>query len=272
MTMHEQAKRFINCGMYAFTDRLRSSWQALFAEFLLMHKSTVTIERSIRFETDLSILRDPNMLLGHTCGYPLMRFLQADCYPVCVPIFDIDGCQGKYYSSKFIVPANSRMQKLSDCRGMIAAINGPDSNSGMNVLRHAVALLGNPPFFSKVVISGSHLNSLSAVANGEADVAAIDSVSFAFINDEWPELVERVTIIDHSETTCGLPLVVPFSEQNTPDTRGITDQLNQALARLSGKHRKSLHLTGFESVNLDDYQSIIDLETFAKQAGYAELA
>ncbi|NNE63159.1 MAG: phosphate ABC transporter substrate-binding protein, partial [Gammaproteobacteria bacterium] len=95
---------------------------------------------------------------------------------------------------------------------------------------------------------------------------------FAFINDEWPALVERVKTIGHSQETCGLPLVAPFSEKNNPDSADITDQLNQALSRLSKKHRKSLHLTGFESVTLDDYQSIIDLETLAKQAGYAELA
>ena len=270
--MSRQVKRFINCGMYAFTDNLRDAWQALFAEFLLIHDSKVNVEPVIRFETDFNMLRNPQMLLGHTCGYPLMRNLQADCYPICVPLFDVDGCQGKYYSSHIVVAADDRATKLLDCRGMTAAINGQDSNSGMNVLRHAVALLGNTPFFSKVVVSGSHLNSLSAVANGEADVAAIDSVSFAFIKDEWPALVERVKTIGYSEATCGLPLVIPFSEQNNPDSRGITEQLNRALSRISDKHRETLHLTGFESVVFEDYQSIIDLENRAQQAGYTELA
>lgn len=270
--MKAQAKRFINCGMYAFTDNLRNAWQALFTEFLVIHKSTIAIEPAIRFETDLDLLRSPDMLLGHTCGYPLMRFLQADCYPVCVPLFDVDGCRGKYYSSNIVVPADSRVKKLSDCRGMVAAINGRDSNSGMNVLRHAVALLANPPFFSDVVVSGSHLNSLSAVAHGEADIAAIDSVSLTFIKDEWPALVERVKTIGYSEATCGLPLVIPFSEQNKFNSKGITDQLNQALSRLPDNHRNSLHLKGFERVNLDEYQSIVDLENLAQQAGYVELA
>ncbi len=270
--MNAQAKHFITCGMYAFTDKLRNAWQSLFCEFMLMYKSGDHIEPIIRFETDFDLLRNPAMFLGHTCGYPLMRFLRSDCYPVCVPLFDVDGCEGKFYSSHIVVSADSEIDKLSECQNGIVAINDQDSNSGMNVLRHAIASLGNPPpFFSGVIVSGSHLNSLTSVANGETDVAAIDSVSFALIKDEWPELIGRVKTIGYSEVSCGLPLVIPASERENLDPQGITQALNQALSRLSDSHRDTLHLAGFEDVALDDYQSIIDLETYAAQTGYTEL-
>ena len=125
--------KFITCGMYAFTDPLRNAWQALFDEFLKIYKQDQNVQDTIRFDSDFPVLRDPGLLIGHTCGYPLMRFLRDDLVPLCVPIFDLPGCQGKFYSSHIIVPAESNIQSLSDCKGLVAAINGRDSNSGMNV-------------------------------------------------------------------------------------------------------------------------------------------
>lgn len=270
--MSTATRQFITCGMYAFTDKLRIAWQSLFDEFLLIDESEHAVESTIRFETDFDSLRNPDMLLGHTCGYPLMRFLRHDCQPVCVPLFDFEGCSGKYYSSRIVASVDSDIIELRDCRDKIAAINGYDSNSGMNVLRHAVSLLGIPaPFFSKVIESGSHFNSLSAVADGRADVAAIDCVSFALIKDEWPELIDQVKTIGFSAATCGLPLVIPNSRQWNIDPESITRALELALTGIPDKHKKTLHLAGFENVTLADYQGIIDLETQAFEAGYTKL-
>ncbi len=48
---------------------------------------------------------------------------------------------GKLYSSRLVVAANTGIESLDECNGKIAAINDPDSNSGMNVLRYAIATL-----------------------------------------------------------------------------------------------------------------------------------
>lgn len=269
--MNAPIRRFITCGMYAFTDNLRDAWQALFDGFLRNYPYNYAVEPSILFDTDYDLLRDPQMLLGHTCGYPLMRFLHSECHPVCVPLFDVEGCNGKFYSSRFVVSANSQISNLSQCRNHIAAVNGADSNSGMNVLRHAVAQCGQPPpFFSAVIESGSHLNSLQAVAEDRADIAAIDCVSYALIHDEWPELTSRVKTIGYSAATCGLPLVVP-RENPYLSLITVTQLLNDALQVLREDHRKALHLVGFSGVSFEDYRGIIDLEAEAVQAGYSIL-
>ncbi|MDH5356510.1 MAG: phosphate ABC transporter substrate-binding protein, partial [Gammaproteobacteria bacterium] len=142
--------QFITCGMYAFTDPLRRAWQGLFDEFLKI-SGQEDIQSTLHFDSDLTSLRNPDLLIGHTCGYPLMHFLRDDLVPLCVPLFDLPGCDGKYYSSHIIVPARSNLYSLSDCKGLVAAINGHDSNSGMNVLRHAIALMEpDRPYFSAV--------------------------------------------------------------------------------------------------------------------------
>jgi ABC-type phosphate/phosphonate transport system substrate-binding protein len=142
----------------------------------------------------------------------------------------------------------------------------------MNVLRHAIAGL-NPatPFFASVIHSGAHLNSLTAVAEGRADVAAIDCVSFQLIEDRWPELTARVRSIGDSVKTCGLPLVLPNSKLAATDTREILMALNKALNQAAPWIRQRLHLSHFESVDFDDYQGILEVEAFAINAGYPEL-
>ena len=82
--------------------------------------------------------------------------------------------------------ADDERRELVAFRGSVAAINGENSNSGMNLFRAAIAPIAMGAFFAKVVATGSHVASLRAVAAGEADLAAVDCVSFALITREQP--------------------------------------------------------------------------------------
>lgn len=270
--MKSNNKRFIACGMYSFTDELQHAWQALFNEFRLLLDGGHQLDESLVFDAAESVLRNPELFIGHTCGYPLMNHLQDVVTPFGVPIFNVPGVAGNLYSSRIVVAVDADINSLADCRNRIVAINASHSNSGMNVLRHAIAGL-NPatPFFASVINSGAHLNSLTAVAEGRADVAAIDCVSFQLIEDRWPELTARVRSIGDSVKTCGLPLVLPNANLAATDTREILMTLNKALDQADPWIRQRLHLSHFESVDFDDYQGILEVEAFAMNAGYPEL-
>ena len=138
----DQSLRFIACGMYAFTDELQLAWQKLFDAYHGEAK-LIELQQALRFESAEQTLRDPRLFFGHTCGYPLMKSLQHELVPICVPIFNAAGSEGKFYSSHFIVGVDSDIESLSDCYQRIAATNTSDSNSGMNLLRHAIAPLSN---------------------------------------------------------------------------------------------------------------------------------
>lgn len=270
--MTPRNKRFIACGMYAFNNELQRAWQALFDQFRLLLEDGDQLDENLVFDTAESVLRDSGLFIGHTCGYPLMKYLQDAVTPFCVPVFDVIGIEGKYYSSRFIVAADSDISSLADSAGRTVAINSVDSNSGMNVLRHAIAGLNSEvPFFASVINSGGHLQSLTAVAEKRADVAAIDCVSFQLIETRWPELTARVRSIGDSIKTCGLPLVIPNAILSTTDTRQILVTLNKALKQVNPRLRQQLHLSHFESVKLEDYQGILEAESFAIDAGYHEL-
>jgi ABC-type phosphate/phosphonate transport system substrate-binding protein len=266
-----QAPKFIACGMYAFTDELQVAWRELFKLFIEQGGFEKT-SKELSFETSEAILRDPGLLIGHTCGYPLMTLLADAVTPICVPSFNLPGCNGKYYSSHFIVNKRSHHKSLADCYQGIAAMNNIDSNSGMNLLRRAVAELshGNP-FFSEVRDTGSHITSFFEVADGLADVAAIDGVSFQLISDTWPDKAAKVRSIGFSEKTCGLPFVMPKSLLASLDKQSITAALNKATSELATEYRERLHLLGFEPVTIDDYQGVLELESYAVALGYPEL-
>ncbi len=266
------AQRFVACGMYAFCDELRQAWQALFDGFYQALPEIAAAAPGIVFESGDEILRKPGLLLGQTCGYPLVSRLHRYVYPVCVPVFDVPGTDKILYSSHFIVPAESDLVTLSDCRGLIVAINATDSNSGMNVLRHAIADLSRgAPFFARVDITGGHLRSVEAIAQNRAQLAAIDCISFQLIADREPQLVERVRSIGYSAQTCGLPFVLPGSERDDERAKICTEALRHALAGLGDGHRQRLHLERFEPVALADYGRIGELEAEAIEKGYAEL-
>ena len=270
--MTTSEKRFIACGMYAFNKELQRAWQALFDQFRLLLGDGNQLKKKLVFDAQESVLRDPGLFIGHTCGYPLMKHLQDAVTPFCVPVFDVIGVEEKLYCSRFIVAADAAISSLVDCRARTVAINSNDSNSGMNVLRHAVAgLKPDAPFFASVIYSGGHLQSLTAVAEKKADVAAIDCVSFQLIQDRWPELTARVRSIGDSIKTCGLPLVMPAASFSSSDTRQIITALNRALKQVSPQVRQQLHLSHFAGVHLDDYRGILEAESFAIKAGYPEL-
>jgi len=267
-TPDKQPARFISCGMYAFTDELRTAWQKLFDCYSCEFES-FALEKNLIFESGEEILRDPLLFLGHTCGYPLMHSLQDDLTPVCVPVFDIAGSEGKFYSSQFIVGIDSNIESLADCYQRVVAINDTDSNSGMNLLRHAIAPLSQgKPYFSTVRETASHVQSFIDVAEQRADIAAIDCVSFQLIVDSWPDMAARVRSIGFSESTCGLPFVMPIHLPVIVEKEDITAGLNVAVSRLAGEYRDRLHLQGFESVDIEDYQGVVDLESLAQELGY----
>ena len=263
--------QFVSLGMYAFTDAQQSAWRQLFDRFVVLYGPDAAAT-ALNFDHDPVKLLEPGLWFGHTCGYPLMTRLQEQLGPFCVPLFDVPGVDGKFYCSRIIVAADSDIESIGDSRGRVVAMNNLDSNSGMNVLRHAVAdMAESGQFFSRALISGGHLHSLQAVASGAADIAAIDSVSYQLIEDWQPSLCAGLRIVADSVKTCGLPLVMPHSLVEVTDTAALIGYLNQALEACDRSVKATLHLTGFASVEMDEYRSILEVESYAVERGYPEL-
>jgi ABC-type phosphate/phosphonate transport system substrate-binding protein len=213
------------------------------------------------------------VLLTQTCGYPLTHALKDKVRLLGAPHYSADGCEGPRYCSHLIVRKDSPFEHLRDLKDRRAAFNGPDSQSGMNTFRHAVArLAGGKAFFSEVTRSGGHLASMRMVAEGSADVASIDAVCWGLACQEIPELTEQLRPIAQTAPASGLPFIA--SMQFSPmEADLIAETVKTVLSSPeTAKSRERLGIRGFSKLTLNDYDGILLMEQEAEALGYPALA
>lgn len=213
-----------------------------------------------------------SLLLAQTCGYPLMTELRETVQLVATPRYRAEGCQGAEHRSAIVVRDDHPADSLADLRGSWVGVNSRRSNSGMNLLRAAVApLSGGEPFFEQVVITGSHARSLAGIFSDRVDVASIDAVALAHLQARYPRHAERIRVIEWTPATPGLPLVT--SASTPPRTvAALRRALETAFAdpRLQGS-LDALRIAGFERLDIEDYASVLALERQAAGHGYPTL-
>lgn len=220
-----------------------------------------------------TVWRSPDLLFSQTCGYPLMHDFVGQLRVVATPSYDAAGCKGPFYRSLIVVRADDPAQTLDDLRGRFAAANAPDSQSGYSALRSAVAVVAqSASFFSKVVMSGGHANSLALVASGAADVCAVDCVTHALLARHRPVALANLRVLGETVAAPGLPYVTRAGAGGDLLQR-LRAALNAALADPAlAATREDLLIAGIEVLPETAYDRIIEIEEEARARGYACLA
>ena len=221
----------------------------------------------------LAFWREPMLLLSQSCGYPLVTTMRERVRIVATPCYAAEGCAGAWMRSALVVRGPEAAETLADLRHRaICAINGHDSNSGMNLLRAAVApFAAGGKFFRDVVVTGAHVASVKAVKDGEADVAAIDCVTWALLARVRPSAVAGLRVLDWTQTTPGLPLV---TSNAMPDAavallRAALDAVLRDPALQPA--RQALLIETFEWLDEAVYDQVTEIEQQAVRLSYPEL-
>lgn len=251
---------------------MRSLWVLLRSK--LAAAGVENLPHEPRFDDPLAQGSLPaDMLMLQYCGFPYVTEWREAMQPLACLHYDAPHCEGKTHRSVIVVRADDDAKTIKDLRGKRAAINGYDSNTGMNLLRHAVAdVAQDGTFFGEVIVTGAHVDSLRAVAEGRADVAAIDCVTFAFIGDYQPALTAAVRVLAVTAPSPALPLFVPA---NTP--LALREQLYGAWkAVLDERHLAEdlltrLRMRAIEPVTDDELDSIAHYAQDAAARGYPVL-
>jgi hypothetical protein len=200
------------------------------------------------------IWSDPDLLFAQTCGYPLMHGLRGRVEVVATPCYSAPGCEASAYRSLITVPARSRAASLSDLRGATCAINQWTSHSGMNALRGELASLGaTGRFFGGVIVTGSHLASMEALAREEADVASIDCVTHALLCRVRPELVKATRVIGQTKAAPAPPFITGRRGEVALLRRGL-----ERVARVARETLGALLIEGFEILPESSYERILE--------------
>ncbi|MEO1160777.1 MAG: PhnD/SsuA/transferrin family substrate-binding protein [Pseudomonadota bacterium] len=210
----------------------------------------------------------PNLLFSQTCGYPLTHQLNGKVRLLGLPVYACKGCdRDGFYSSVIVVPGSSNLFSLADCRSARAVYNTDDSMSGLLALRAAAASQYDQadPFFRSLSRSGGHRRSLRSVADGKADVACIDAVTFALLSRIEPKLVSRVRVLGQSPKVPGLPYITSLTV-NTETVERLRTAIRQAMADPAlSDVRAELLLSGITFPDPAHYNVILDLEAAASR-------
>ncbi len=211
-------------------------------------------DRLDRERSSDNVWRDPDLLIAQTCGYPFVTEYRDHVRLVATPVYNVEGCSGPLYCSQIVVRSDENAQTLAELQGRRVAINNMASQSGFAALRAAVTALGQPgPFFGAAELSGSHLNSMRSVADGGADVAAIDTVAWALALRYRPDIANHLKSIATTAMTPGLPFVTARSRPDE-DVRLIAEALDECLANPgTAGARAQLFLKSVDRVAEADY-------------------
>jgi ABC-type phosphate/phosphonate transport system substrate-binding protein len=236
-------------AMYPFAH-LRTAYDQLWsAVSSTLEGAPETLDRDI----DLHVAwGSPDLLVGQTCGWPLITALPdvavIGAFDLHVP-FAHDG----RYRSVIIGDRAEAPAALLSRPGAVAAANGWESLSGWISL---CSVLGRTPV--DAVCTGSHAESVRAVAEGRAQVASIDALTFEFIAHSMPAVAGRVHIVGHGPIVPTLPLVMSAELAERRDE--VRTAFVGALARPDITEACArLRIRGFVPFERSDYEPLAAL-------------
>ena len=192
----------------------------------------------------------PDLVLSQTCGYPFRAVLHDKVAYVGTPDYGVEGCPPGHYRSVFVVRADDPRQTFGDFDGAPFAYNEALSQSGWAAPQTHATRLGIrlPP----ALMTGGHRRSALAVAEGRADIAALDAVTHALMQDDDAKLAQRLRVLALTDPTPGLPLIAARGA----DTGATFDAVAEAIAALPPADRATLHLRGITRIPTVAYLAV----------------
>ncbi len=196
-----------------------------------------------------------DLLIGQTCGLNAIRELQGRVEVLGALDYGLEGCKPGQYRSVIVCRADDKAQIVEDFVNKTAAINSDDSYSGYGALLATVnSFVEKGKFFEKTIICGSHRQSMKAIANKQADVAAIDEVVWNLGFDYEPA-VDRLRVIGKTQPMPAPPLITNWSNNSLRNV--LNEALEEAVSLLDETTKSALQLYGYKLMKLDDYEPIL---------------
>lgn len=179
------------------------------------------------------VWESPDLLIAQTCGLPYRTRLHGRVTLVGTPDYALPGSSPGQYYSEALVRADETGQ-FKDFANRILAFNGQDSQSGWAAAQNHAASHGFR--FTHTLHTGSHRESARAVADGRADIAVVDAVTWRLFCAHLPDEAAHLRVVDHTEPTPGLPVITAVGRDAEP----LRIALAAAISALSPAERQAL--------------------------------
>ncbi|MEP0944120.1 MAG: PhnD/SsuA/transferrin family substrate-binding protein [Rhizobiaceae bacterium] len=231
-------------------------WQILRRHFAKAGFSPPDMRQHVDDETHGWL--EPGLFFSQTCGYPFISRLEGRVELLGTPHFDIDGWQGPNYSSAVIVQKDHEAQNLEQFReGSRFAFNSSNSLSGYRCM---TPLVGRPEdWFGEMIKSGGHRKSADMVADGRADIAAIDALCWHLYAQIQPEQAAQLRVLQWTPSLPGLPYITNNNWTGV-ELQSMRFALGDAVSEMANsKHNHLLQLRGVTHLNAAKYAPIRSL-------------
>jgi len=179
------------------------------------------VQRKTYAEID-ELLKKGEIDLAFICSGPYVAGREKFGFePLALP--EVHGSH--FYRSYLIVNKESPIHRLEELKGRTFAFTDPDSNTGRLVPTYWLAEMHEQPetFFSHIVYTYSHDNSIMAVARNLVDGAAVDGLIWEFYQQKNPTFTSKTRIIKKSEPF-GIPPLVA-SKDLSSESKGRIRQV-----------------------------------------------
>lgn len=196
-----------------------------------------------------ALWRDPDLALAQTCGLPYTARLADKVALLGAPVYALADCPRGTYRSEIIVRADDPAADVDALRGRRFGFNARESQSGWACF--AVQTEDPRAFFGALVQTGAHRASIRAVAEGKADAACIDAVSWRLAERHDPSLTEGLRVLARTAPTPGLPFITAPRDEATLSRMRLV--IETAIETLPPAVADALFLKGFAKMRPADY-------------------
>lgn len=193
--------------------------------------------------------QDPALVLSQTCGYPFRARLYGKVTLVGTPDYGLPGCPPGHYCSVYVVRADDPRGRVENFDGAALAFNEGLSQSGWAAPNNDAGRRGIA--FGPGPKTGAHVQSARAVAEGRADIAALDAVTWTLLTENGLA-PEGLRVLDRTPPTPGLPYIAGPGA----DADAIFAAVAEAVAALPAETRARLHLKGFVRIPAEAYLAV----------------
>ena len=177
---------------------------------------------------------DPNLVFAQTCGMPYRTRLHGKVQLVGTPDYGLPDCPPGYYRSILVARADDP-RDLDQLADGTFAYNEALSQSGWAA--PIVHLSQHSKLPHALVATGGHARSAQAVADGRADYASLDALTWELLK-EHTNLGARLQEVAATRPTPALPYITA-NGLNAPRIAGA---VRTAIEELSECDRELLHL------------------------------
>ncbi|SFC48910.1 phosphate/phosphite/phosphonate ABC transporter substrate-binding protein [Tropicimonas isoalkanivorans] len=189
--------------------------------------------------------RSRDLLLGQVCGLPFRTEMHEKVTLLGAIDYDLPDTPPGYYHSHFVARKNDARGTLAEFEGALLAFNEAASHSGWATAAFA------PVRFRLGPETGSHRESVRAVAEGRVDIAAIDAISWRLLAAHT-DLTDGLKIVGRSAASPGQALITAFPEA-APALRAA---IAEGIAHLAPEHRAALGMAGLVALTPEEYLAV----------------